>query len=797
MVDLKNDQTPSTKKSRGISMNTVKNWLTMSEKKNPPQEDQQPFQKIPESFLRSIRRRSLRLKRSKSFFLNEKRKSDSFVNSQEWTLSRTVPDLRLGIVGSLSSGKSALVHRYLTGSYMQEESPEGGRFKKEIVVDNHSYLLLIRDEGGPPELQFTAWVDAVIFVFSLENESSFNAIFNYYTKMSHYRNAAEIPLILVGTQDAISENNPRVIDDSRARKLANDLKRCTYYETCATYGLNVERVFQDACQKIVQQRLSTSALCLTPTNSRPSTPNNHYHPSAMSVQRHLLQQGGVQGNNGYSQLGQSQAHMSPGHTHTLRFGKLHAYFEFQYFGNQWFANKEFRTLSIQCFYCVLTIMCNCFEFSRFNRVNQESLNTQPIDLRQIHTLKSSLHHIHRDIEKDPVYRSSDEKWHSSTSTIGSHGSSQGLVVQTIQTENNNIAKFAAPQSLDNLQSSQNSSKDPKDLPTPNSTPTTSRKSRRRSNLFTPSKKGDDKLKNGGDFGSGRAIPLKQGYLYKRSSKPLNKEWKKKYVTLCDDGRLTYHPSLHDYMDDVHGKEISLQYVTVKVPGQKPRGSKSIITVAGGHCHSAINEGLGGLSLISKDKRTTEKALLSAYDAVKDPGSRYAQQASGDEGMVLSSSNSFLNGEIAKTETPNVKKRHRRVKSSGVKNSEYDGKNNFQFHITRAAVLIFPDHPRKTLRAKPVPLQVVDMHNADVKCVDQDGRTCLAYAKAAASIATAKSQSTNSLNLEISAATCKSLVELLLSYGCPEVSSVSISGTIPRRKGSQPASQYDKLPSSVL
>lgn len=36
-----------------------------------------------------------------------------------------------------------------------------------------------------------------------------------------------------------------MIDDSRARKLSNDLKRCTYYETCSTYGLNVERVFQD------------------------------------------------------------------------------------------------------------------------------------------------------------------------------------------------------------------------------------------------------------------------------------------------------------------------------------------------------------------------------------------------------------------------------------------------------------------------------------------------------------------------------------------------------------------------
>nr|CAD7441177.1 unnamed protein product [Timema bartmani] len=51
-------------------------------------------------------------------------------------------------------------------------------------------------------LQFTAWVDAVIFVFSLENESSFKAIYNYYTQMAHFRNSAEIPLILVGTQAA-------------------------------------------------------------------------------------------------------------------------------------------------------------------------------------------------------------------------------------------------------------------------------------------------------------------------------------------------------------------------------------------------------------------------------------------------------------------------------------------------------------------------------------------------------------------------------------------------------------------
>lgn len=51
--------------------------------------------------------------------------------------------------------------------------------------------------------------------------------------------------------DSISESSPRVVDDNRALKLSNELRRCSYYETCATYGLNVERVFQDGKFKVL------------------------------------------------------------------------------------------------------------------------------------------------------------------------------------------------------------------------------------------------------------------------------------------------------------------------------------------------------------------------------------------------------------------------------------------------------------------------------------------------------------------------------------------------------------------
>lgn len=122
----------------------------------------------------------------------------------------------------------------------------------------------------------------------------------------------------------------------------------------------------------------------------------------------------------------------------------------------------------------------------------------------------------------------------------------------------------------------------RELLTPTQTPTTVRKAKRRSHIFATLSNSkhknmlEDKLIANGGLGEGRGIPAKQGYLYKKSKKSLNKEWKKKYVTITTDGRLTYHPHLNDYIEDVHGKEIPLKHTTVKVPGMRFRMSKATI-----------------------------------------------------------------------------------------------------------------------------------------------------------------------------------------------------------------------------
>ncbi|XP_045907321.1 arf-GAP with GTPase, ANK repeat and PH domain-containing protein 3 isoform X1 [Micropterus dolomieu] len=476
---------------------------------------------------------------------------DSFVNSQEWTLSRSVPELKVGIVGNLSSGKSALVHRYLTGTYVQEESPEGGRFKKEIVVDGQSYLLLIRDEGGPPELQFAAWVDAVVFVFSLEDEISFQTVYNYFLRLSSYRNTAEVPMVLVGTQDAISAANPRVIDDSRARKLSNDLKRCTYYETCSTYGLNVERVFQDVAQKVVAMR-KKQQLSIGPCKSLPNSPSHSSVPTASIPSVHINQ--AANGGGAFSDYSSSVP------------------------------------------------------------------STPSISQREMR-------------------------------------------IETIAASN---------------------------------TPTPIRKqSKRRSNIFT-SRKASEQAKSvdskTDSIGSGRAIPIKQGILLKRSGKSLNKEWKKKYVTLCDNGVLTYHPSLHDYMQNVHGKEIDLLRTTVKIPGKRPPRAVATVAPTASPKTNGLNKdrstlqlGIGNTGAPHSNSSTSLQTGGSVFGGSKDGMHQRSFSVSSadqwNEAINTSTSSGAPNGmsdpansSVGSATSPKLepppsphanRKKHRRKKSTGI------------------------------------------------------------------------------------------------------------------------------------
>jgi len=420
--------------------------------------------------------------------------------------------LRIGLLGTASSGKSSLVHRYLTGQYVQDESPEGGRFKKEVNVDGQGFLLLIRDEAEPPSLQFSGWVDAVMFVFNLESEASLSTIPEHFAKLRHHRNPFEVPLIVVGTLDGVSDSSPRVIETSAAEKFAMSLHpNCCYFEASAINGTNIDTVFAEACKRILRLRQH-------PAHFLPNAVNNKMTPTV-------------------TVRGKENTATTPAFT---------------------------RRVSSPTSDSITPRTSN-------NPLTNSSLfvpavgPNNPTGFRVSNAITASLQ------AKSP----------GQTSPEGvNNNNSAGFVFKApTVTSSSSSAKAASSSFRRKIKSDlssltvQPSTKD-KDV-TPTSTPSVARKHKRRSHIFpnlTGSKnKAEENHKNGcgGDaLGSGRAIPLRQGYLYKKSVKTLNKDWKKKYVTLTSDGTLTYHPTLHDYMNNTHGKEIPLKHTTVKVPGSK-------------------------------------------------------------------------------------------------------------------------------------------------------------------------------------------------------------------------------------
>ncbi|CAL1534810.1 unnamed protein product [Lymnaea stagnalis] len=571
---------------------------------------------------------------------------DSFVNSQEWTLSRSVPDLKLGILGSVQSGKSALVHRYLTGSYMQEESPEGGRFKKEVIIEGQSYLLLIRDEGGTPEMQFTHWVDAVIFVFSLENEMSFQAVHSHYAKMRQYRDTKEIPLILVGTQDAISESNPRIIDDTRARKLANDLKRCSYYETCATYGLNVERVFQDACQRIVQMRYPNAPSSVPAVI--PSTPNHSqrsFYISQTSSNKpsdtHSISSHSTS-SSGTLVTAHSQPPLPPPKEKEVREGKTDRP-----------EKKKDKPLPHVAQATVLVPPTTQPPQVPAIPPPQPVPITQLTELNDIQGFDNLLEET---VTCTPLALRKNKKF-----SVKKSNSFNSLCLENI------VTSFLKKEIILNFCISHYFNK-----------------------LIQPKSKEEEK-KQAGDgekVGSGRTIPLKQGYLYKKSH-GLNKEWKKKYVALSDDGRLVYHSSLHDYMEDTHAKEIPLVKTTVKIPGMRPRGSRTVSTgnAPNGDMNNSIVIKLSSNYLlfsflfytfdVSGDSQIDNSLVIpnsSITPVIPDQPRTRPERSPMLPKLGINSSS---------RDTPNVKKRHRRAKSGGIKNSnpgDGDDSDGYEFVI---------------------------------------------------------------------------------------------------------------------
>ncbi|KAF3697350.1 Arf-GAP with GTPase, ANK repeat and PH domain-containing protein 1 [Channa argus] len=395
--------------------------------------------------------------------------------------------------GQRGSAKDRKMLKFISGIFMKSSSGAAGSSstappvyiqrdssEEEVNIANSQEWTLSR---SVPELRlFSSWVDAVILVFSLENEASFQELYQLYSQLSAHR--TDIPVIVVGTQDKISSTNPRVIEDQRARQLCIDVRHSLFYETCATYGFNVDRVFSEAAQKIVAQRKQAAlqackSLPNSPSHSGGSTPGSASLP------------------------GQASNGPSIGYAYSLPSTPV-------------VGHRELRVA----------------QGEGGGSVNSRSLKGIP---RRPSLFKN----------RDPDKKAGDPK---------------------------------------------------------------------------------------GDLSSTRGIPIKQSILWKRSGSSLNKEWKKKYVTLSNNGTLSYHSSSSDYTQNNHGKEIDLLRVTVKVPGKRP--PRAVAPAGPSLVPPGSVPGVNGLSkeLTAAESTSTVPQLCPATLSVVDDRSGGLSSQGGERGL---------------------------------------------------------------------------------------------------------------------------------------------------------------------
>ncbi|KAI6176932.1 hypothetical protein M3Y97_00852100 [Aphelenchoides bicaudatus] len=173
----------------------------------------------------------------------------NLINSIENQNLRLQLENQLGVVGGPNSGKTPLIHRYLTGSYRTHETSEGGRFKKDIVV-NGDHL---------PDSLFSHWLDGALVVFSVTNRESYAVATRFLQLLVDFRKKCDFPVIVVATQDSISSATPRIVKEEEAKKKFKKIyEHCKYAEVCSTNGHRVEETFRTICNHIVHARYNYS-----------------------------------------------------------------------------------------------------------------------------------------------------------------------------------------------------------------------------------------------------------------------------------------------------------------------------------------------------------------------------------------------------------------------------------------------------------------------------------------------------------------------------------------------------------
>ena len=212
-----------------------------------------------------------------------------------------ISSMKVITLGTCGVGKSCILNRYIDNTFNDNIISTIGLniIMKEIKLKNGENIeLKLVDTAGQEKYKalsksYFKNVDAVLFIFSINNEKSFENVNSWIDLFNeNYNGKANIPKYLVGNKLDLG----RKVSKDLVNEFINENKKYKYFETSAKENIGINELFQNLSEdlykihiKLTCQKKSQNTYILK--NYNPPKKNNclmcnsssdldsHYHKS--------------------------------------------------------------------------------------------------------------------------------------------------------------------------------------------------------------------------------------------------------------------------------------------------------------------------------------------------------------------------------------------------------------------------------------------------------------------------------------------------------------------------------------
>lgn len=159
------------------------------------------------------------------------------------------PEYKVTLLGAGGVGKSALTLRIITGVFTPTYNPTvEDYYRHDTMVDGVGPCIVeILDTAGTEQFAsmrqlYISNCKAFALVYSIDDRASFDETVDIYQQItSSVSNPSDITVILVGNKCDLEHR--REVEISEGKQAARDMNNCSFMETSAMDGTNVQDFF--------------------------------------------------------------------------------------------------------------------------------------------------------------------------------------------------------------------------------------------------------------------------------------------------------------------------------------------------------------------------------------------------------------------------------------------------------------------------------------------------------------------------------------------------------------------------